>query len=518
MGSRSVAGVNVVRVVLASLAGIVTFVLLFAYWAIAPIIMVPVIAGAIVWLIARDDTTGLIAGVAAGFLGSAAASVVFSVRSLTSALQAMPPYANVDVTGSLYTATIIPMLQANPVVSGGSTGWVLVVLAGTLVTPLVVLGLNRLPHIVPTGRDVRRLVGWATIGVVALGFVATAWPATEPLRDLVRTEPADGEYAIDYMINVRTVHRMADGDPYYDAYFYSASHDVRLINEDAFDETGFTTNWGSPFLIRQPWMFWIWRVTALFGGVGSVVTFSMMAAASVLVLAYWAFRDHVGEGAVFLGVVLYPVMLLSTVWLNVFQHDWWTALAVLASVFALSRKQLVVAMCFALLATLMREVMVVWLVILTVGAFMAARKDASARKAVVAGAILLAIFGVALFVHYGAAQSIISDAATGTDGGAFLVKNMGRPLEVKVLPATSYMMFPYGMFSFPAAVFLPLGIVGLWYALRRDRWLAWLAASLPAFWLVFYLVVGPSSSYWGQHVMPLALIGTALLLVSPAHD
>lgn len=61
---------------------------------------------------------------------------------------------------------------------------------------------------------------------------------------------------------------------------------------------------------------------------------------------------------------------------------------------------------------------------------------------------------------------------------------------------------------------MPIGIVGFVLAFRRRVPSLLVTGGWVLFWLVEYVAVGPSSSYWGMHVMPMAYLGCALLPVA----
>ena len=97
---------------------------------------------------------------------------------------------------------------------------------------------------------------------------------------------------------------------------------------------------------------------------------------------------------------------------------------------------------------------------------------------------------------------------------AYLVGGAAKDMSVRLLSPVSYLMYPYGFFRFSMLWFVPLGIIGLWVGLRRVP-MARVTASLYAALFCTYLIAfGAPSQYWGQALMPLIVIGTAMLPAS----
>lgn len=85
-------------------------------------------------------------------------------------------------------------------------------------------------------------------------------------------------------------------------------------------------------------------------------------------------------------------------------------------------------------------------------------------------------------------------------------------LVYKLVQPTSFMMFPYGYFVLPGLVLWLVGPLGLWVVSRHDRPTRHALVLWSVYWIAFYLILGVSSSYWGQHTLPVSLMGLGLLL------
>jgi hypothetical protein len=82
------------------------------------------------------------------------------------------------------------------------------------------------------------------------------------------------------------------------------------------------------------------------------------------------------------------------------------------------------------------------------------------------------------------------------------------------LKATSYLMLPYGFYAIPGFLFLPLGAAGLWSSTEPGSVERFALTAYTLSWLLISVLVGATSSYWGMDIMPLAVLGTALLLAN----
>ena len=75
-------------------------------------------------------------------------------------------------------------------------------------------------------------------------------------------------------------------------------------------------------------------------------------------------------------------------------------------------------------------------------------------------------------------------------------------------------MLPYGLDSFIPAYLAPFGIVGLGVGLSRTPVARLVTTSYVTAMIAFFLVFGATSTYWGQIVNPLLVVGIMLLVVS----
>lgn len=504
------------------LAGAVGYALLWGYSAFVPVITVPFVVGAAVALCARRASEAAIIGAFAGFAGALLSVWAYPIDSAIAYLNSMPTYANNDIPLSLYQNFIVPLFKANLLNTSltGGDGAVIAILLAILLTGGVAFGTSAFVAAKPSwGRlDTKRLLGGAAIALVAISFLVTAWRFTPEFRGFLAVEPADKSYSFDPVINLRAYYLMLHGDDYYTAIVRAAQGDARLADGKHFTKEGkFSLGWGSTVPLRQPEIWYFWKFIAPGGGVALLV-WAALAAAGFLIAAYLALLPWVSYRALFAMFAVYPALMMGTVWLNILNPDWWATLLIMFSMLLVLRRQFIAAGVVALLAAIFREIFVLWLLALLVIAAVQALRSEKWRKTALVMLVLVLLFVPVYVAHYQKALTYVDTKAPLSAEGGFqrglnmaigLIKN---PFDWKFLAPTSFLMYPYGSFRFPAWIFLPLGALGFWIALRKDKQVAFTLASYPTFWLVFYFVFGPTNSYWGQHVMPLAVMGTGILL------
>jgi hypothetical protein len=159
----------------------------------------------------------------------------------------------------------------------------------------------------------------------------------------------------------------------------------------------------------------------------------------------------------------------------------------------------------------MRETMLLWAVVLIAVAVVRAWRTREWRVPIVYAA-LTGVFLGAFLLHLSLAKDFIKSGAAATPFFQYITAIARSGLEHNFLQPTSYLGLPYGLFAFPLFPLLLTGIAGFVLVLADRPWARWAAAGYLAAEGLYYLTLGATSSYWGQHVMPLALIGTAALL------
>jgi hypothetical protein len=494
-----------------TLLAIVAGALFLPFDRLLPLLSAPLVLGLLAGSWERRPAAAAAVGAASGLAGYLVLLGPYDVQRFATWVQTqMPKYAVLDTTRDIFDFTIATV-QANPLVAMGAGGqsWPLGVLMVGLCAAVAALAAWWRSE---SSRERRTAwLAWTAVALIAGSFVYTAWAGTADFRQRISTEPADGTYAYDPVFNLKTYYMMRRGVGFYDAYMYSTLHDSRHANTPTAPDGRLVS--GSPMFLRPPGAWYLWRVVGA-GGSDGIVLFSILCCAAVLVGVYPAMRPTASTRAAFVSVMLYPGLLLHTVWFNIFFPDWWAALALLGSAVLLVARRYWAAGALAFLAVVFREVAGFYLLVMIVaGAICRIRgaREWLARTLAYAGGLLAA---AGLFAwHYASGLRFFTPQpqAAFDPLGAFAA-NRTRGYDWKLLAPTSYLMLPYGMYAVPALLLMPASAAGFWFALPKGSAERFALAGYQVAMLALFLTVGATSSYWGQLVMPLAVMGTGLLL------
>lgn len=497
----------------ALLGGTIAFYLVFGWVLPAPILLAPVVAGVFVGVVMKERVPSAIVGGAVGLLGSLTSLSAYTTTAYVKAVNGAPAWANPDVPASLYTQTLYQHILASPVNSKSAAPFVFVL--GVVVTAAVAYGVAMLAR--EDLARVRRLVVGGVAALLALCFVFTVVTTGASFLTNVSTQPASGTYAFDPVIYMNTYYEMLHGHGYYQSLVLAAAGDSRL-QKDSLVHRGKFYGWVlSASFIRQPNVFYLWKYASPHDARG-VVYLGAVLCALLLFGAWWALEPWVGDAALLAPAVLAPYLLLMTVDFNIFFPDYWAALMVLGSILLLLRRQFIAAIAIAFLAACFRETTVPWLVILAgYSAFLWIR-DRSRREWLVRGSVALALivlFAAQLALHLHNGSAVIAPGMHQQSAFSYYFSNrMLSGLQWKLVEPSAYMMFPYGYFSFPGWLLWPFALLGMWVALMKAPHVRMLVLLFLAFWIVFCLILGVSSSYWGQGFMPATLLATAMLIAA----
>jgi len=504
---RKSSGIGVGTLV-AGLLGVVSFVLLFGWNGLLPLLTVPLVVGLFLGLIATSLNESLLTGGSVGLLGSVLACFFYQQDAFVAYLQHTAPAATADVTGSLWQDFVIPLIQANPV-NDPRVGPLAVVIFGTVLTLAFSAGAWwAADRFAPTVD--RRWLGLAVIVPLGVCLSFTLFVNGNKFVTSISTEPVEKSYAYDGVVDLKAYYLIRGGMNYYDAIITAAQGDAR-INE--IKDGKWNGGWGinSPSRVRQPAVFYLWAITGYFGASG-VLWASVLLAIGLWVVWYGALYPTLGQRALFIAPALFPLFAVHMAWFNLFQPDWWAALMVMYSAAFMIRRRYIASAVFALFAVLFREILVIYLLAVLGVAFGLWLRKKLAGRDVAAFGVALVAFIAAYAAHYITEAPYLGAVAVKEGTLDSILSVASKPLWLKFMGPTSYLMFPYGDAVVPAFILVILGAVGVFLVLR-DTGLARLA--LPAYlvcFLVFLATIGATSSYWGQDFSPLAVTGCAILL------
>lgn len=380
----------------------------------------------------------------------------------------------------------------------------------TLVAGIVVAwSVARLSHVVRT-----TVLGCAGLGAVIVGAIVlagwTPWRPTDAAAAArfaqLSTQPVPKQYAFDGWIYLRVRDLMIQGEPFYEAF-------ARGIMDDS---RAHPASIESPFNIRQPLLFEVWKV--LPGDLphhllGWFVAFSVLAIAGSYLLA----RSFTAPGP----ALVAPILMTSWLYFFWWTSSWFTMSEIWAgfvAVFALAllvRRRWLPSLLLLCCAVAIREFMVLlipaWLV-----AWWVAQRPPERRRTwwVPAGAIAVPL--AALLLHLWSASALVQVAPSSTLGLARWLQ--GGPTILLSALLFGWEHVPIGEVLVPA--FSGLALVGVLTLRRTWQRLALAVTVVLMLLFLFFISHGVWAYYWGAFFTPIAvsLVPTVVSRWLPAGD
>lgn len=502
------------------IAGLIVYLTLFWFSGPAAIVALPLVAGALVSIFfdpskaslptpktSREDSgkepgknhvssarmralalwdaivTGAL-GALVGLVGGILGTVLLNTQSYVRYVETMPQNTSVDIVPRLLQSTVFKLVLANPVNQFEIPVFIFLATLLTGCFAFSVTLIRRLPD--------PRFEGYVPaviVSILCLVMLSTAMRATPDFRGEMATEPADLYYNHDTVIYKKTYYLMAD-QGFYESYLEAAANDSRVSAEGSVRDGKFYSYILSPLYFRTPTIFYFWRLFT-FGNAVGIFYWGLLASVGLLVLSYSAGRELIGQKALLLTAVLVPYLLMGNIWLNLFFPDWWAALALTAGIFFWLRKSFWPSAAAFLAAGAFREITVGFLFLFLLFALL------SEKKARVSFGVAVGVFLAVYPFHYlKAAQFIVNSAGS--------VETITSRLSMThFMPTSSYLNFPYGFFIWPSYIMMALAVL-VWAWRRRFDMLILTLLAFPYF-------AYASSSYWGQHLMPLIIFSSFMI-------
>jgi hypothetical protein len=209
-----------------------------------------------------------------------------------------------------------------------------------------------------------------------------------------------------------------------------------------------------------------------------------------------------------------PVMVMHVAATNTAFPEYWAMLAILVAFFVLVRGHFVASAVAGLIAVLFRETFGAWLLALVVVALLGSIADKRWRRYALFSAGMLGAGIVGYLLHAAAGAAYIIKPTEGSSLAGYLLNSASRSITFRLLAPLSYLMAPFGWFVFSPVALVPLGLVGLWVGLARTNVSRLVSVMYVLAYLIYFATLGAPSTYWGQVVMPLVVVGLALFLAS----
>lgn len=177
-------------------------------------------------------------------------------------------------------------------------------------------------------------------------------------------------------------------------------------------------------------------------------------------------------------------------------HESWAGLLVALSLILRTDRRFGAAVSLGLLAALVRELAMPYLVVMALAAAMERR---TAEALAFAAALAVAVVGLGLHAH--AISTLVRAGDARSEGW---MKFGGWPI---VLGTTRWNLIAVGFGAWATAIIAPLAILGAFQ--RKDGFGARLAALLVGYAAGYMLVARPANAYWGFVTLPLSALGLA---------
>jgi len=467
---------------------------LMLFW-ITPLPILYPLIGMLIFITSKNRLAIIINCIVVGFVGSLLSYFLLNPATFEWLVKNMPRYANVDVPFSIY-GDIYSTLVVNKFTNHINIGLQMLLSLTFISITGIVLSYLKKKYI--------KYIKYSALALIVISFAVVSYNLTSNFRQTIAHEPADYSFGYDPVIYLKTYYKMKTQKNYYKAIADAASKDFRLNREKTVIDGKFKGFFYSPLLFREPYTFYFWQIVAPFNAKG-VYYFFVLSGIFILSLSYFTSNkimgDH-GDYAIFTPVLVYPYILISSSWLNIFFPDWLASIFLTAGLLLFfSRKYLFSAICM-FLAAIFREVTFAWLLLLLAVLLIQRRKEVKYYA-------ILAVAKLIIFIpHYFTSQNYMILENKGLSSLATAATLFrGFNLE-RFLSTSSYMMFFYGYFIFPTIIIVLISLIGFGIIFNKSN-SEWKFGIFIGVFTIFHLWIA-TSSYWGQHIWPTILFAFSI--------
>lgn len=433
----------------------------------------------------------LLLSIIIGFFASLLALLLLDKLAFTRYFQNMPTFINRDIPVTVYTRILYPLVEQNQI---NSIPWPLFILSSTLLTCLFssILLLYR--------NYAKQFASWLLLGLLCFVFIVSSIKMSAEFRSSISQEPPDLSYAYDAVIYLKLFYLMKDKD-YYSAHLEAHSKDIRLSGGNVIKNGKYYGFVASPLYFRTPYIFYFWRFLSP-GNATGIFYIGLGISVLVIVLSYFCARTIFGDKGILLTAMIVPYIFMGLTWYNLFFPDWWASLAIISGIFFWIKQRYLASALLFLLAALFREVTIIFLIFFLAVTLIKKRQEVI--KFLGANLIFLIVYSF----HYVKAQKLIASDMSSADS---IISRFFIPIPdliQKFLTTSSYMVFPYGFFLFPAFILIILALLG-WFQVKRITGLemfSFILLSVPYF-------IFASSSYWGQHLLLFIIFSAPIIFI-----
>lgn len=451
-----------------------------------PLVILPLLFGAALAFWAADRFEAAVLGAVLGTVASWLAFFLVTPAKYAYYLTTAPPFSHRDILPTFYNALAV-LVFSGPDYHVTLTAKIIASVLGALVMAGGAYFGFQLRQKSRADSAVLAVFVALVIGGILAGS-ALSMSERYSRFDMLVSDKARGYDGYQY---ARTYGLMKNGGmSYYQAMYSLKSEDSRVTGVKV--EKIIAAGGAS---IRGPAIFYLWRILAPSpSGIGYL---AVLAALGALTTLFFGGYRRSPALAVLIGLVATPYLVTLSSWENVLFPDYWAAIFLLTAVGLMLMKRPYAAVAMLLAAAAVREIAV----LLTAALFLTALiyKEKRLAVALVGVGVLAALV---FWVHNDTTMAMVGGRVSGYSGFSLFSR-----LE-QFSAASSYLMFPFGMFKLYPALFLALGFAGGFFAPSRV-----LGTALSIHFMIWFLLNtgSTSSSYWGQLYMSLALVATAFL-------
>jgi len=361
----------------------------------------------------------------------------------------------------------------------------------------------------------RRAVGLASAVMVLIVMSVLTFSVSEGFRTRNTYEVLPHQYATDYHIYKRTYQLMRQGTIFYKALDIATDEDARGLEHSPF--------WHGPRWVRHPFLFKIWAFVGK-RDPNMIFVLALLLAATGLLLVGFGLEKLLPPGtALFVAFAVFPYFFATTTWENLFSTDLWLSLFGVIAFGAFLSGMYSVASVAASLALLSK-----FQGIFITGLFLLAYVILGVRKRNWRPLAVFAVLTVGVLIWYQIHWNTVAyrypeilTEEPSKSGSEFLIGWAGLSGIVGRLNwMCNFVGDLYTHFAYYASLYIPLGILGFLIPLLFKRFRASTAgdALFGSAWVAsFSLLIGTlgwACQYWGVQVMPVALVGVVVGVLS----
>lgn len=497
-----------------------------------------VIAGIVLGLLAFEISSALIAPVFYSIFAALIYPNIFTIdKYIDSVKNANIPFFYRDVISQhVYIDFLFPLVKSSSLELFGSTSlfFLSLLLSGfiSLSTYWIKVNFDILEYI-PVSLKKRfplessRIISSIFLAMFLLFISNSSFASMGAFRQRNNQVLLPGQYATDFHIYKRIYQLLLEGENFYLAFDRAIDEDARSIRESVNKKPEDPGAWPTPRWIRHPFTFYLWKYVG-FWNANDILKFALLLVSISLFLVGLGFEKIFPKGAgIVTALFVFPFFFMATGWENLFIPDLWGSIFILLAFGCLLNNFVYPAIFFSLLASMNRIPYWLWIGAMLTGLFVdfIINKRWKYLAAQIAGfSLVYASFSYHWYLILNRYPFVLT---TTKPKGGFNISLKWTGFQVvyeRAAVISNYLIIPFTMHHFFGIWFILAGLTFFFLSAvlnfrNKEERKNLYVYIVPLAYVVFFLgsvVVQPHfSQYWGQHIMPLSLVGTSGLLLMP---